>query len=49
MCDEIGFVFQLGGEFLNLEGPVESGAYFLGIDQKANFDGLAGEESSDRG
>ena len=41
MCDQIGFVGQCGGEFLDDEGSVEASAQFVRINEQADLSGLA--------
>src|SRR5215208_1375452 len=47
VLDEVRFVAQIGGELLDVEGPVESGVQLLRVDEEADFNGLAGKEASD--
>jgi hypothetical protein len=45
--DQIRFVVQLGSEFFDIEGPVESCVQFLRVNEEGDFGGLSGEESPD--
>jgi hypothetical protein len=45
--DQIRLVVQAGGEFVDVEGTVESRAQLVTVNQQPDFSGLADKQASD--
>ena len=47
MGGEKCFIVQRGSQMLDVEGTMKSRTKFVGIDEQADFSGLAGQKPSD--